>query len=282
MKDDDTTAAAEGGQSTGVADLPSGGGNGLGREPLSPELALIDPELAERARARLPDANPAGPTTRPERVLRARARRLPEVAPDSTRAPSFARRHRRILAVLLVALAGGATLGAFLPANSTRQGSSARLEPAAPATTARPAATRTTATAAPPPTTTSRATGTAAAPTNTTPARRTRPSAPITRPRASQPRRAAPAATASRRTFVWAPARGARGYEVEFFRGNSRVFVARTQRARLSLPSRWRYRGRAVRLTPGAYRWQVWALRRQGSRVVRGKAIVQARLVIPR
>jgi hypothetical protein len=70
------------------------------------------------------------------------------------------------------------------------------------------------------------------------------------------------------RTFVWAPATGAVGYEVAFYRSGRRVFFGKTKDAQFSLR----------RLAPGVYRWYVWPLYR-GQR--RGNAVVQSRLTVP-
>lgn len=59
------------------------------------------------------------------------------------------------------------------------------------------------------------------------------------------------------RTFVWPSVSGARFYRVEFFRRRSKVFEASPTKTRLELPLRWSFRGRRFRLTPGTYRWEV-------------------------
>jgi hypothetical protein len=71
-----------------------------------------------------------------------------------------------------------------------------------------------------------------------------------------------PAAAGTSPTFAWAPEPGAVGYEVQFFRGQTRILVRRTVAPRLSLPRQWVYGGQRMRLTPGTYRWYVWPLRR--------------------
>lgn len=92
--------------------VPSGGTE-LG--PLSPELALVDPVLAERARRLLPD-----PRERPRPVLRpvaAASAALPTTAqPEKTapETPPRQRRWRRTLLLAGVVLAIGAASGGFL------------------------------------------------------------------------------------------------------------------------------------------------------------------------
>jgi hypothetical protein len=80
------------------------------------------------------------------------------------------------------------------------------------------------------------------------------------------------------RRFVWAPVKRASGYHVEFFRGSSRVFSANTARPEVSLPLHWSLGGRPQALHPGQYHWYVWPLiagRRSSG------AVVQAKLNIP-
>jgi hypothetical protein len=60
------------------------------------------------------------------------------------------------------------------------------------------------------------------------------------------------------RDFVWAPIDGASGYHVEFYRGGDRVFAADTTRAHVEVPVTWKLDGRTQRLVPGEYRWFVW------------------------
>lgn len=71
-------------------------------------------------------------------------------------------------------------------------------------------------------------------------------------------------------------------YEVQFFRGSSRVFVKRVDTPRLTLPSRWRYAGRDQTLEPGVYRWYVWSLRNGAGGLRDDKPVVQAAFTIPR
>ena len=88
-------------------------------------------------------------------------------------------------------------------------------------------------------------------------------------------------ATIGGRTFAWASAAGASGYEVQFFRGSARVFVRRVASTRLALPSGWRYAGGRQSLVAGLYRWYVWPLRgRAGERDP--TPVVQASFTVPR
>ena len=80
------------------------------------------------------------------------------------------------------------------------------------------------------------------------------------------------------RRFVWAPAPGATSYRVQFFRGSTVVFEATTTRPEITVPSRWTLRGVRRALTPGIYRWNVWPVTAGGQQ---SKAVVQAELSIP-
>jgi hypothetical protein len=82
------------------------------------------------------------------------------------------------------------------------------------------------------------------------------------------------------RTFLWAPVAGAVHYEVAFYRSGRRVLVVRTKEARLLLPPNWTYRGRRARLVPGVYRWYVWPIYSSAGGQRLGKAVVQSRLTV--
>jgi hypothetical protein len=59
------------------------------------------------------------------------------------------------------------------------------------------------------------------------------------------------------RVFVWPAVEGALYYKVQFFRGGDEVFEALPSAPRLGLPVRWVYKGRRLRLVPGTYSWRV-------------------------
>jgi large repetitive protein len=56
----------------------------------------------------------------------------------------------------------------------------------------------------------------------------------------------------------WRRVARARYYNVQVFRGSQKVLSAWPTRTRLRLGARWRFAGRARRLTGGTYRWYVW------------------------
>jgi hypothetical protein len=84
------------------------------------------------------------------------------------------------------------------------------------------------------------------------------------------------------RTFVWPHVRGAVSYDVQFFRRGRSIFATRTSRPRLTLPTHWQYGRIRYKLVPGQYRWYVWPLVRSGRSLQRAEPIIQARLVIPK
>lgn len=84
------------------------------------------------------------------------------------------------------------------------------------------------------------------------------------------------------RTFVWPHVRGAVSYDVQFFRRGRRIFATRTSRPRLSLPAHWQYGRIRYKLVPGQYRWTVWPLVRSGRSLQQAEPIIQATLVIPK
>ena len=79
------------------------------------------------------------------------------------------------------------------------------------------------------------------------------------------------------RRFAWAPAAGASGYHVEFFREAVRVLSLDTKGPELTTPARWLSGGSARSFVRGEYRWYVWPVT-SGHRA--SKAIVQATFVV--
>jgi hypothetical protein len=221
-------------------------------QELSPELVLVDPDLARRARADLPD--PA------ENELNRAA--LVEPTLVEPRRVSKTVRILRLGAALVVAgTLVTPALALLLRGDSRSTAGTPRIESSAPVRGERREAS-------------------ALAPRGESP-----------KPAAKASARKRPAGNASAtkrpasamRTFVWVPVRGADGYEVQFFRGPRRVLITRTANPRLRLPrdESGDRRGRFV-VVPGTYRWYVWPLFRSSSKVRRGEAIVQARLVVSR
>lgn len=89
----------------------------------------------------------------------------------------------------------------------------------------------------------------------------------------------APAVPTAQR-LAWAPAPGASAYDIELFREASLVFAATTSKPRITIPTRWTFGGRAHRLEAVEYRWYVWPIvtgRRAASAVVQARLAVQGR-----
>lgn len=205
--------------------------------PVSPELVLVDPELAPRARAVLPEL--ARNWTPDSRELRVPST-LRVVAPPATTA------HWRLPSVPALALAGGLVvaflLGISVAASDGDELSALQSRPpvAAPATQPREQST-----------------------------------APPTAPRkTAKPRPRQPASVSPR--FVWPVAKGATGYRVALYAADRQIFEQDVKRTALQLPRSWTYKGRFYSLTEGTYRWIVWPLVGRGAKARQGSAIVSA------
>lgn len=216
-------------------------------DDLTPELALVDPELAQRARERLPDAAEARHAAEPvedqpvvERIPPAElfeATVGEEPVAAEPPAPGARRRRRsgRVL-VAMIAVIGAAGIGFALPALLVDS------------RTASP---------------------TASAPMLLPPRADAEP-APVT----------TAAAKSAPRNFGWVPVERASHYHVAFFRGKEKIFEAWPRRPPLVLQPRWTFKGRSFSLAPGQYRWVVRPGfgRRKSARY--GKPVVDAGLVV--
>jgi hypothetical protein len=58
--------------------------------------------------------------------------------------------------------------------------------------------------------------------------------------------------------LVWKPARRARYYNVQVFRGGRKILSDWPERTQRRLERRWTYRGTGYKLTAGRYCWRVW------------------------
>jgi hypothetical protein len=79
----------------------------------------------------------------------------------------------------------------------------------------------------------------------------------------------------------WGRVPGADYYNVQVFRGSKRIYSAWPTMHQVGLTAAWRWSGHEFRLTPGQYRWYVWA--GYGSRkLAHYRAIGSARFKMPR
>jgi hypothetical protein len=224
-------------------------------DELTPELALVDPELAERARERLdglarPEPEPAPvveqiPTAETAVVGEEPADQ--EAESDGAAAPRRGRRVGRAL-VVAAAVLGAVGVAVVVPTLVLEDRTSSPAEN--PSVVAPPAQ----------------------GPTASTP------------DQAGAGQANAPEAPAAGgpRTFGWVPVDGAGHYHVAFFRGKEKIYEAWPRGPRLVLQPAWTFKGRNHRLSPGQYRWVVrpgFGNRRTGRY---GPAIVDASMLVRR
>jgi hypothetical protein len=289
---------------------------------LSPELALVDPDAAERARDELPDitpteiklslsfrlvqAPPPAPAALPSSPDPVAVAELAPAAPAPASGPALVRpadappppydeirrvfheplitpaRGRRSIraALVILAVAAGAALALPRaldgPSSQTSAKRRSSRAPAAAASTVHRPKSKPTSKAKP------KVHKKAAA----SPAQHTHPAHKAKR--AAKKRVAAPPASSthvSKRKprahpvpphprmlpdFVWAPAKGAKGYLVEFLTGSKVVLRTHTRAARLRLSAKQLHRGR--------YRWLVWQLGEAGAPI--GKPLVDSKVTV--
>jgi hypothetical protein len=249
-------------------------------EPLTPELALVDPELARLARDRLPPngtvlnsragnssvsnvdgEHPAERASRyqpsrhetvarPEHSFGAASSVPPGVQSEidaatrenAPRAPSRKRWARRAVLVTLGVVVGFAGVYALAPDSTVREEVPSQAPKKAPARID--------------------LNGKAPAPTKQpTPANSKGASKTSRHPSALGTRTTGPnskrPSTFPTRMFIWPAVTHASFYKVEFFRRGREVFTALSSTPRLELPLRWVYRGRRFELVAGLYSWKV-------------------------
>lgn len=79
----------------------------------------------------------------------------------------------------------------------------------------------------------------------------------------------------------WEPVKRATYYHLQLFRGSKRIFAAWPIKNELGLPAAWKWSGHRYRLSPGQYRWYVWAGLGRRS-FAHYKAVGSARFIVPR
>lgn len=222
-------------------------GNGLdGSDVISPELALVDPEIA-RSTAAGPTAASTASTATTSRRSTETAARAPRIEAAATRGrppdsaietiPRWGRRLRFVwLLVCLVVLAGGVL---FLPSSQWTSAAHDRVVGQHPSAR--------------------RSGGTAGEVPGTT-----------------KTRAAARLAARQPHAFGWVSVPKATYYRVRFFRDGRKVFEALPVQPRIVLRGKWRFNGRRYRLDAGRYRWVVEPGFGPPSRKQYGKAVVTA------
>jgi hypothetical protein len=241
----------------------------ISAEPLTPELVLVDPDLARRAREQLPDREPEPRRTTAESMPPPATPRLLVVQPSPAtferrlEPPPQKRRRGRIIIPLILA---AAAVAGIVRAPSLRhffwESREVAVSPTVrePAAVSRPGAHST---PKPPPPASSSTPGKAEPKKTVKPKR---PAAPRTAP--------------SRRPFAWVAVPKATYYLVRFYRGSQEIFEARPSAPRLSLPPEWVFKGHRYSLTPGSYRWVVQAGFGRPAEARLGQPIVSAKLVV--
>ena len=268
-------------------------------EPLTPELALVDPELARLARHRLPsngtvlnaragnssvsDVDGEHPAerasldrqSRDENVARSEhslgaASSFPPgvqseidaaIREDAPPAPSPKRRRTRAALATLGVVVGFAGVYALAPDSTVREEVPSQAPKKAPARID--------------------LTGKAPAPTKQPAPANGKGASKVSRhptalgTRTTGPNSARPS-TFPTRVFIWPAVTHASFYKVEFFRRGREVFTALSSAPRLELPLRWVYRGRRFRLGQGLYSWRVSPAFGLRSRLRYGKPIVRS------
>ena len=269
---------------------PIDDGGGLAElGPISPELALVDPELALAARALLPDRPTFEAPPPPAPALAALVAPAEAVAPSAvasglgvagpstTADGAFVLRHfaAGILVGLLAAVLVVEVYILLEPFRSGRTSERAVSSPrlAAPTPGEQPTVVAPPASRLPPAGANSGTTATAptAPPSTRLPPAGANPGTTATTP-------AMPKAT----TLAWPAKPGAAAYRVTLLQAGRPILVRTTRTPRLPVPVRWRYGGAQHRLVPGSYRWLVVPLRRVGGTLRPGEPVVDAEYVVPR
>jgi hypothetical protein len=272
-------------------------------EPLTPELALVDPDLARRARDRLPTPGETLPSPerasspdkdvmetsgreswvsdfddsrRPEKPLSAsglaaegRPGRESVTEKHDLHAPSGSRRRGRVFLGALGVVLAAIAVYALAPDSTVREKASNR--------GSKSTVTRIDRLVKPPESREPTA-GAAGGSAPTVPRHSGVSGATVhTRSGSKRPRAVSP------RVFFWPVVSDATVYRFEFFQEGLEVFKALSSRARLELPAHWVYRGRTYQPVAGkTYIWKVSPGFGPRSRLRYGDPIVRSTWVAPR
>ena len=80
-------------------------------------------------------------------------------------------------------------------------------------------------------------------------------------------------------TLLWIPVGKAFYYNVQLYRGSTKVLSAWPSNNRFRIARTWKYRGRHYRLVAGTYRWYVWPGLGKRSAVKYGRLLGQSTFV---
>jgi hypothetical protein len=245
-------------------------------EPLTPELVLVDPDLARRARKQLPEKEPEHRRVAVEQGPAAQAPLFGFVQPTpSTHVVDRQHRSRkpprggRVLVLLILSVAAAVAILRVEPLKHFFwESREATVVPAGDDESAA-GVPRGDTLATPKPGPKPQAGST----------QRTAPSRRSAKPKTQ---RAIPPAAQPPRAFAWVAVPNATYYFVQFYRGGDEIFRARPSAPRLLVPAQWTLKGHRYSLTPGRYRWSVRPGFGRQSQARYGQPVVRAKLVIQR
>ncbi|HET9673630.1 MAG TPA: hypothetical protein VFP31_02390 [Gaiellaceae bacterium] len=242
-------------------------------EPISPELALVDPVLAEAARAALPEEPWKAFIPAPVAPVAAPAPPPPPVVVEEPHEPAAPRRRRSRRLVLTAGFAAAAAAGVLVGGDFI--GPRAADRPTFAPSPDAAGTTRTMTAEAQPSPTVKPPVAPAAPPATTAPEpepQATPKPKPKPKPKPATPARPkkTKAAFVPARIFAWGPVKGATSYRVRFYRGDRVILQRTTKTARIELP-------RSFAFAKGSYRWIVEP--KTGAKY--GNAVVDSKFTIP-
>ncbi len=244
-------------------------------EPLSPELVLVDPDLARRARKQLPEREPERQRVPVELTPPAQEPLFGFVQPAPTSRvldgqPRAPKRRRAGQILVLLILATGAALAILRVDPLKHPFWKSRKSSVAPAGRAQSPPSLPPATIATPKPAPKR---------HAASGRRTAPSRTSAKPKR---RSANPRPPQVPRVFAWIAVPKASYYLVQFYHGGAEIFEAQPSAPRLLLPHRWSFKGHRYSLVPGRYQWSVRPGYGPRSQARYGEPVVRAKLVVQR
>jgi hypothetical protein len=236
--------------------------------PISPELALVDPELASYARSLLPPIDLDALSPDVQQVGEGAAVAVPALPAGRRRRTT--RRRAGLLLVAAIAVGGSAALAviksggggdgssgsqtAQRAAGGPKRTSTTHTAPRGAVTARVDGARKTVVSPA------TKTTGTRAPSTTSQPAKpATRQShAPVSKARKAPAKRRQAPAVQQTPVLRWPSSPSASFFDVVLWRGGKRLLDSWPSTPRLQVPSSWTYGGARYRLSPGTYLWFVY------------------------